>query len=103
MSTKNKVNSATYKNMPPANPDFWNWQEKALCRNTDPDLFFYADLEKGEDKQKRIKAAIAICGNCPVIYQCRQFALDTKQDYGIWGGLTQEELAKLRRVKPRED
>jgi WhiB family redox-sensing transcriptional regulator len=32
---------------------------------------------------------------CPIIRQCRQYAIDAAEPYGIWGGLTPLEKALL--------
>ncbi|MET0662100.1 MAG: WhiB family transcriptional regulator [Ilumatobacteraceae bacterium] len=38
-----------------------------------------------------------MCGECGVAQACLDFALDTNQDSGIWGGLTEEERRVIRR------
>jgi WhiB family redox-sensing transcriptional regulator len=71
------------------------WRDQALCRNTDPDLFFpvgttgYALVAQDHAKQ--------VCGECDVQQACLDYALDTNQDSGIWGGLTEEERRVIRR------
>lgn len=42
-------------------------------------------------------AAKALCKICPVQPQCLQYALETKQDWGIWGGTTVPERKRLLR------
>jgi hypothetical protein len=32
-----------------------------------------------------------ICAGCPVRQQCLAFALDTRQNHGVWGGMSEEE------------
>jgi WhiB family redox-sensing transcriptional regulator len=32
-----------------------------------------------------------ICADCPVRRQCLAFALDTRQDHGVWGGTSEQE------------
>jgi WhiB family redox-sensing transcriptional regulator len=39
-----------------------------------------------------------VCDSCPVRAQCLQFALETNQEAGIWGGTSEEERRRLRRV-----
>jgi WhiB family redox-sensing transcriptional regulator len=86
------------KHMPTPIYDNWAWQEKGLCNDLkNTEIFFYEEQERGPDKEKRISLAVACCNACPVIETCRQFALDTHQDYGIWGGLTEEQRLAIRR------
>ena len=56
-----------------------SWRDDALCAQIDPELWF---PEKGgpTTEPKRL------CRLCPVIAECLQFALDTDQRFGIWGG-----------------
>lgn len=79
----------------------WDWQSKSACKDQDTSLFFYEDNERGEIKDKRIAAAKQICDGCSVKTQCLEFALQIKEDYGIWGGLTPEERYTIRRRRQR--
>ncbi|CAB4362748.1 MAG: WhiB family transcriptional regulator [Actinobacteria bacterium] len=77
-----------------ANADY-TWRRSAICRDTDPDLFFpvgttgYALVQIDRAKQ--------VCGECPVQRDCLDYALETNQDSGIWGGTSEEERRSLRR------
>jgi len=47
-----------------------------------------------------------VCGTCPVRAECLDWAMETRQDAGVWGGLTENERAELlrkRTPKTRED
>jgi len=79
----------------------WVWQSQGACKDMDTGLFFYEDNERGPDKEARIEAAKAICAGCPVKVDCLEFALQIKEDYGIWGGLTPEERYTIRRRRQR--
>ena len=61
------------------------WQEKARCAIDDPEILniFFNDEENGIDYTD---AAKEICSECPVRRQCLQFALDTEERFGVWGG-----------------
>ena len=66
------------------------WAAYAACRSTDPDIFFPSpESETGE--------AIRICRGCPVMYECRDWALDMRVRYGVWGGLTERERRRMLR------
>ncbi|WP_346034815.1 WhiB family transcriptional regulator [Dietzia natronolimnaea] len=36
-----------------------------------------------------------MCATCPVLQTCRQFAMESRQLYGVWGGLTEAERHRL--------
>ena len=79
----------------------WDWQSEGACKNMDTSIFFYEDNERGQEKDLREKTAKAICDTCPVINECLEFALQIKEDYGIWGGTTPEERKLIRRRRQR--
>jgi WhiB family redox-sensing transcriptional regulator len=45
----------------------------------------------------QIAAAKAVCAGCDVRADCLEFAISTNQEYGIWGGTSEEERRVLRR------
>jgi WhiB family redox-sensing transcriptional regulator len=65
------------------------WQEDAVCAQTDPEAFF---PEKGGSTRD----AKMVCLGCPVQDQCLQYALDNQERFGIWGGLSERERRKLQ-------
>jgi WhiB family redox-sensing transcriptional regulator len=71
------------------------WRKYALCRDTDPDLFF--PVGTTGQALVQIERAKQVCAQCPVSQDCLDFALETNQDSGIWGGTSEEERRKLRR------
>jgi WhiB family redox-sensing transcriptional regulator len=77
-----------------------DWRRAAACRDTAPDLFFPVGTTGLAIEQ--IEAAKAVCEQCPVKEPCLQFALETNQDSGIWGGLSEEERRPLRRQWVRQ-
>lgn len=72
-----------------------DWQHRAACRDEDPELFF--PVGKSGPAVLQIKEAKAVCNQCPVLGGCRQWALDTGQDFGVWGGLSEDERRAARR------
>ena len=69
------------------------WIERAVCAGLDPGLFFGFESETDEESQAREAKAKGICDGCPVADDCLEFALATRQRYGIWGGLDASERA----------
>ncbi len=66
------------------------WQERALCAQTDPEAFF---PEKGGSTRE----AKRICSGCDVRPECLEYALAHDERFGIWGGLSERERRRLRR------
>ncbi len=78
------------------------WQEDAACREHDNILFFGGDDGESElERQTRESHAKSICHTCPVKEPCLEFAMDTNQKYGIWGGHTDKERGSLKRRRAR--
>jgi len=67
-----------------------DWQERALCSQTDPEAFF---PEKGGSTREAKK----ICTGCEVRAECLEYALAHDERFGIWGGLSERERRKLRK------
>jgi WhiB family redox-sensing transcriptional regulator len=78
-----------------ANADY-HWRNVAICRDTNPDLFF--PVGTTGQALVQIEQAKTVCRECPVQAPCLEFALSTNQDSGIWGGTSEEERRKLRRA-----
>jgi WhiB family transcriptional regulator, redox-sensing transcriptional regulator len=72
-----------------------SWRESAACRCCDPEMFF--PVSKIGPAFVQAQRAKAICGCCPVRERCLAFALDTRQEYGIWGGRDEDERLVLHR------
>ncbi len=66
------------------------WQERALCAQTDPEAFF---PEKGGSTRE----AKRICQDCEVRAECLEYALAFDERFGIWGGLSERERRRLKR------
>lgn len=77
------------------------WQEEAACRPIGNAVFFGDDGESELERQAREHQAKAICATCPVLEPCLEFALETNQKYGVWGGLNDKERASLKRRRAR--
>lgn len=60
------------------------------CAGADPAVFF-------PDHPSRYGPALAICEPCPCRTECLQWALDTSQNFGVWGGTTPEERWHMTR------
>jgi WhiB family redox-sensing transcriptional regulator len=79
-----------------------DWQADAACRDLDVTLFF-PDGRTGWRAQAQIAEAKAICRRCDVQAECLAFAMETGEQYGIWGGLDEDERLELRRTDRRAE
>jgi WhiB family redox-sensing transcriptional regulator len=74
-----------------------NWRSRGACVSADPDLFF--PVSAGGASRRQEERAKAVCGRCGVQTECLSFALESRQVHGVWGGLGEEDLARLRRSR----
>jgi WhiB family redox-sensing transcriptional regulator len=70
--------------------DTQQWAEGALCAQTDPDIWF--PPVGGSHRQAK-----AICRECPVIAECLAYAMENREQYGIFGGKSERERLVMRR------
>jgi len=71
------------------------WRGQAACRSRSPDLFF--PVGATGIALIEIAAAKFVCSQCAVREPCLEYALTTNQEYGVWGGFSEEERRVLRR------
>jgi WhiB family redox-sensing transcriptional regulator len=79
-------------------PTTWNseeWRELGSCRQLDTALFF--PIGQTGEAEVKIARAKKVCVTCPVRQQCLEFAITTNQEYGVWGGHSEEERRVIRR------
>ena len=74
--------------------DAWqrDWAPLSRCADQDPDALFV------EGKEQRV--AKIVCRGCPVVAECLAAALDTRTQFGVWGGMTERERRALLRAHP---
>ncbi len=72
-----------------------DWRHAALCRDEDPELFF--PIGTTGPAASQVAEAKIVCGRCPVLEPCLEWALDTAQEAGVWGGTSEDERRVLRR------
>lgn len=67
------------------------WMLEARCLDADPEAFF---PEKGGSTRE----AKRICAMCPVQEDCLSYALQHDERFGIWGGMSERERRRLKRL-----
>lgn len=71
------------------------WHEDAECAKPVNRIYiknFFAN------KPSQQRAALKLCEACPVRKECLQDALEEKQTWGVWGGLTYKKLRRTLSV-----
>ena len=76
-----------------------DWRQEAACRDVDPEIFF--PIGTHGPALVQVEQAKKICRRCPAVDECLQFALESGQDAGVWGGTTEDERRSLRRRAAR--
>ena len=72
-----------------------DWRHEAACRDEDPELFF--PIGNTGPALLQIDEAKAVCRSCSVTDDCLLWALETGQDAGVWGGLSEDERRAVKR------
>jgi WhiB family redox-sensing transcriptional regulator len=67
-----------------------DWQDDALCRQVDTDLWF-------PPPGGTPAPAKAICRRCPVQFTCLELAVANDIEHGVYGGTTPTERRHLQR------
>jgi WhiB family redox-sensing transcriptional regulator len=75
--------------------------EGAACRSEDPELFFGPSAEFVTTRQAREAKAKAVCARCPARAECLAYALDSREAYGVWAGLNEDERRAMLRQRRR--
>ena len=68
------------------------WASRGACRDIDPESLFVVGAAQHKAK--------LICMGCPVRVDCLADALDSRAEFGVWGGMTERERRTLLRRRP---
>jgi WhiB family redox-sensing transcriptional regulator len=75
------------------------WRDRAACLDEDPELFF--PIGNTDPAFRQIEKARAVCGRCEVVETCLNWAIESRQDAGVWGGLSADQRRALKRRTAR--
>ena len=70
------------------------WMANALCRRSDPDLFYPGTGHSSQEGR-------AVCARCPVRTECLAYAIEHREYYGVWGGLSERQRRHMRETGGR--
>jgi len=76
-----------------------NWRNHAACLGVNPELFF--PTGDAEPAFLQIEEAKAVCRRCEVVEICLKWAIESRQDSGVWGGLSEDERHTINRRDTR--
>ena len=72
-----------------------DWRDRAACLDEDPELFF--PIGNTGPAIAQIEEAKKVCRRCEVVDTCLKWAIESGQDAGVWGGLSEDERRALAR------
>ena len=73
-----------------ANSEAWDgvdWSRGA-CRGVTGVSFF---PERGHPSQP----AVCVCAGCPIRVACAEYAIEAKERFGVWGGLSERQRRRI--------
>ena len=76
-----------------------SWRNRAACLDEEPELFF--PIGNTGPALLQIEEAKAVCRRCEVVVTCLEWAMESGQDAGVWGGLSEDERRALKRRNAR--
>ncbi|SNT13217.1 WhiB family transcriptional regulator, redox-sensing transcriptional regulator [Micrococcales bacterium KH10] len=76
-----------------------DWRSRAACLTEDPELFF--PIGNTGPALVQIEEAKAVCGRCEVVDTCLKWAIESGQDSGVWGGMSEDERRAFKRRTAR--
>ncbi|HEU5484130.1 MAG TPA: WhiB family transcriptional regulator [Microlunatus sp.] len=77
-----------------------SWYDYAACQEKDPELFF--PIGTTGPAVLQLEEAKRVCASCPVKSLCLEWAMLARIDYGVWGGLSEDERRTLKRRNSRD-
>ena len=75
------------------------WRDRAACLGVDPELFF--PIGNTGPALSQIEEAKVVCGRCEVVEPCLSWAMESRQEDGVWGGLSADERRAVKRRNAR--
>lgn len=70
------------------------WRELGACRGLEPAIFYPDDGDEALE-------AKSVCAGCGVRVACLEYALQSREKSGVWGGATERERRRMIRQRRR--
>jgi WhiB family redox-sensing transcriptional regulator len=71
-----------------------DWMARGSCREYSQEMFYGSEDREGKARHHpnltvdEVARARRVCNTCPVQMECLDFAIRTREEFGIWGGST---------------
>ena len=91
------MNTTTRRPTRAAAPLDTDWRAYAACATVDPEIFF--PVGNKPQAATQTQEAKRVCGGCHVRQRCLEWALETGQHTGVWGGLDEDERRNVSQVR----
>ncbi|WP_432040953.1 WhiB family transcriptional regulator [Streptomyces chartreusis] len=76
-----------------------NWRAQSACQDEDPELFF--PIGNTGPALLQIEEAKSVCRRCPVLETCGNWALESGEAHGVWGGMSEDDRRRIKRRAAR--
>lgn len=73
-----------------------DWQNRAACLGRAPKEFIPDDTGNRSITEDVHWRALKICARCPVTGECLEYALENREEFGIWGNTTPRQRRAIR-------
>lgn len=71
----------------------------ALCTGMSSDVFYPPEGVTGKARVSHVRRAKEICLHCPVLDECRSYALAAQEAFGIWAATTPQERRAILQLQ----
>lgn len=75
------------------------WRNRAACLNENPELF--VPIGNTGPALLQIEDAKAACRRCEIVETCPEWAMESGQTAGVWGGMSEDERRAIKRCNAR--
>src|SRR5665648_818751 len=72
------------------------WRNRAACLGENPELFF--PVGNTYPALLQLEEAKVVCRRCEVVETCLKWAMESRQDAGVWGGLSLIHISEPTRL-----
>lgn len=74
-----------------------DWRDRGLCSKPGENAEDWFPVGSSAEAIAAANHAKAVCWRCPVMDACGQWAIESRESAGIWGGLDERERRKILR------
>ena len=71
------------------------WADNAACKDAPTSWFYPRFGSRNTGEKSKIMNAKKLCSSCPVKRECLEWALESGEEDGIWGGFEPKERYEM--------